>query len=208
MIEYHDIVAACERDLVAFGDTYQGAGWTKSEEQAERRYDVMLDLVGRQPRRCRVLDFGCGSARLFDRALATGAADGVDYHGLDLSEAALAHARAKHPAQTFHQLDVLADDSALPMFDVVLMNGVLHYKGDNSFAEMTIYAGELLDVLWRHAERALAFNVMSTHVEWERDDLFHLPMRQAADIVAARLSRHFTIREDYGLYEYTMYVHR
>ena len=208
MIDYRGIVALCEEDFDRHGDTYLGAGWTRSGEHADRRYDIMLDLVARQPRPCSVLDFGCGTARLFDRAVRTGAAAGIDYSGLDMSERVLAHARSKHPARSFHAIDVLVDPGELPMYDVVLMNGIFHYRDGNSFDDMYDYTAALLTALWPHTAKALAFNVMSTHVDWERDDLFHLPMGRAADLVAGRLSRRFTLREDYGLYEYTVYVHR
>jgi hypothetical protein len=49
---------------------------------------------------------------------------------------------------------------------------------------------------------------MSKQVEWERDDLFHLPFDVMASFLAERLSRRFVIRHDYGLYEYTTYVYR
>ena len=48
---------------------------------------------------------------------------------------------------------------------------------------------------------------MSKQVDWERDDLFHLPLDLLADYLTRNLSRHFVIRNDYGLYEYTVYVY-
>jgi hypothetical protein len=45
-------------------------------------------------------------------------------------------------------------------------------------------------------------------VDWERDDLFHLPMDILADFLSREVSRHFAIRADYGLYEYTVHVYR
>ena len=49
---------------------------------------------------------------------------------------------------------------------------------------------------------------MSAQVEWKRDDLFHLPLDRLADFLSANLSRHFVIRNDYGLYEYTVYIYK
>jgi hypothetical protein len=57
------------------------------------------------------------------------------------------------------------------------------------------------------AEVGIAFNVMSKHVEWERDDLFHVPFDVLAEFVIADLTRNFVFRNDYGLYEYTTYVY-
>ena len=56
---------------------------------------------------------------------------------------------------------------------------------------------------YRHCRFGMAFNVMSTLVDWERDDLFHLPFDVMATFVRKHLSRHFVIRHDYQAYEYT-----
>ena len=49
-------------------------------------------------------------------------------------------------------------------------------------------------------------NTMSKHVDWERHDLFHLPLETLTTFLCRDVSRHFVIRNDYGLYEYTTYV--
>jgi hypothetical protein len=54
----------------------------------------------------------------------------------------------------------------------------------------------------------LAFNVMSKQVDWERDDLFHLPLDRLLTFLSREVSRHVVIRHDYGLYEYTAYVYQ
>jgi hypothetical protein len=56
--------------------------------------------------------------------------------------------------------------------------------------------------------KGLAFNVMSKHVDWERDDLFHLPLDVLADFLTKNLTRNYIIRNDYGRYAYTVYVYR
>ena len=98
-MDHHDIVASCEGDFDQHGDTFRGAGWTKSEAEAERRYDVMLDLVA-DIGEFTLLDFGCGSARLLDHAIRSGVA-GMDYSGLDLSQKVIDVCRTKHPDRQF-----------------------------------------------------------------------------------------------------------
>ncbi len=102
---------------------------------------------------------------------------------------------------------MLVDAGDLPVFDAIAMNGVFTFKGDLPQQQMFDYLCELLQVLRPHARYGIAFNVASTHVEWTRDDLFHLPIGQVTDFVASTLSRSFTVRQDYGLYEYTVYVY-
>ena len=38
--------------------------------------------------------------------------------------------------------------------------------------------------------------------------MFHVPFELLASFLARDVSRHFLIRHDYGLYEYTAYVYR
>ena len=70
------------------------------------------------------------------------------------------------------------------------------------------YTKAVLLKVFALARVGIAFNVMSKQVEWERDDLFHLPFDVLADFLTSELSRNFIFRHDYGLFEYTTYVYR
>ena len=65
-----------------------------------------------------------------------------------------------------------------------------------------------LKTLWSKANKGIAFNVMSKLVEWERDDLFHVSMDEIGLFLKNNLSKNFVIRNDYKLYEYTIYVYK
>jgi SAM-dependent methyltransferase len=202
------IVAACEDDLERYGDSYLGVGWTKSKELAELRYRLMLDVIrGPHDEEVSLLDFGCGASHLLEYMIELGIT-GVRYSGLDLSPKFLALSRSKHPSVTYYELDVLEDSLRLPDFDYIILDGIFNYRGELSHEEMLGYCHELLRAVFPKAKRAIAFNVMSTQVDWERDDLFHLPLDELASFLTTHLSRHFVVRHDYGLYEYTTYVYR
>jgi hypothetical protein len=49
---------------------------------------------------------------------------------------------------------------------------------------------------------------LTKQVDWERDDLFHLPVDRLLTFLSREVSRHVVIRHDYGLYEYTAYVYK
>ena len=91
--------------------------------------------------------------------------------------------------------------------DAIVLNGVFTFKGEMTQQQMFDYLCAVLCALRPHVRFGLAFNVASTHVDWTRDDLFHLPIGQVTDFVASTLSRRFMVRHDYGLYEYTVYVY-
>ena len=205
---YLEIVRAVEADLAEHGDTYVGVGWTKSAEHADRRYRVALDVVREEAgASVSLLDFGCGASHLYDYMLRHGRT-GIEYSGLDLSHEFIKLSRSKHPDVTYYEVDVLADASRLPEFDYVVMNGILTYKGTMSHEAMLEYAHALLVCLYAKARKGLCFNAMSTLVDWQREDLFHLPFDVIAPFLAEHLSRHVVFRHDYGLYEYMTYVYR
>jgi hypothetical protein len=117
-------------------------------------------------------------------------------------------AQSKFPANKFYCLDLLDEKASLPNFDYIVLNGVFTEKRELSFDEMFSYFQRLVTRVFEHAAVGIAFNVMSKHVDWEREDLFHLPFDALAAFLQKDLTRNFVLRNDYGLYEYTAYVYR
>jgi hypothetical protein len=54
--------------LERHGDSYLGVGWTKSQADTDRRYDVMLGVVRDPDDDVSLLDFGCGLSHLYENA--------------------------------------------------------------------------------------------------------------------------------------------
>ena len=134
--------------------------------------------------------------------------DLFDYQGVDISSQFIALCESKFPSHTFIQRDVLRDDRGVPSTDYVVMNGLFTERRDLSFEEMWTFMCQILERAWAAADRGIAFNVMSTQVDWQRQDLFHVPTDRLLEHVCGSLSRHTVLRHDYGLYEYTCYVYR
>jgi len=204
---HREIVAHYEGCLSRHGDNHRGVDWPRAED-AERRYQVMLNLIPpAAPRPVRLLDFGCGAGHLLE-FIRRRNVPGIEYHGLDLSARFLSICRSKFPNIAFTCADVLEHGVDLPDFDYIVLNGVLTEKLSISHQEMWDYARALLRRIWPHARRGLAFNVMSKQVDWERSDLFHLSCDESIAFLTNELSRHCVLRHDYGLFEYTAYVYR
>ena len=202
------IAAACEEYFERHGDSYLGVGWTKSQDEVDLRYEVMLGVIDHpagEP--VELLDVGCGLAHLYEYMQRKPRGRAITYTGLDISPAMLEAARAKHPEITFYEVDLMEDGVDLPRFDYVVMNGVFTLKAELTQDAMLAYWQEMLARVFPLARRGIAFNVMSPIVDWERDDLFHVPFETLTRVVSG-LSRRFVIRHDYPLYEYTTYVFR
>jgi SAM-dependent methyltransferase len=205
--KYLSIVALCEDYLANYGDSYLGVGWTKKKDYADLRYRIMLEMIrsnGSDP--VSLLDFGCGASHLYEYILQH-RLDHIQYNGLDLSEKFLTLSRNKFPHISYYHLDILSPQIDLPVFDYIVLNGMFNSKGTHSSAEMIDYYQAVVRKVFQSARVGIAFNVMSKLVDWERDDLFHLPFDTLASFLEKSLSRHFIIRHDYGLFEYTVYVY-
>lgn len=207
-LDYRSIVAHYERCLARHGDTCQGVDWPNGADAA-KRYGVMLDVI-RSPiaGRPTLLDFGCGASHLYEYLIATGREGELSYSGLDLSPRFIALSQQKFPHLPYYCQDLLTGSSALPCFDYIVANGVFTEKCTLSFEEMLTYFQGLISILFEKTRVGLAFNVMSTQVDWERTDLFHVPFDVMAELLVRHASRHFVFRHDYRLYEYTVYVYR
>lgn len=202
---YRRIVAHYESCLEQHGDTHRGVDWPRLDD-AQKRYAVMLDVV-RADHPCSLLDFGCGAGHFYEY-LQRRRVPHLCYTGLDLSPRFVELCRTKFPDVRFYCLDILEDAAELPCFDYIVLNGVFTENRELRYEQMLDYVRAVLRAVFSRANVGIAFNVMSKHVDWERDDLFHLPMDVLAAFLTRELSRHFVFRNDYGLYEYTAYVYR
>lgn len=204
--KYKSIVDHYEACLAQHGDSHLGVDWP-SKQDAEKRYCVMLEVVRNNTTGLTLLDFGCGASHLY-HYLQRSRFAGLKYYGLDISPAFCSLSHAKFPQNDYICMDVLADSEKLGVFDYVVMNGVFTEKCDLTFTEMFAYFKQMLRIIFPKVRRGIAFNVMSTAVDWERKDLFHLSTDTLVSFLVKELSRHFVIRNDYGLYEYTVYVYK
>ena len=201
------IVSHYEDCLEKYGDSYLGVDWP-NQADALTRYQVMLDVIREKgSSRVRLLDFGCGASHLYDYILAN-KINHIDYAGLDISEKFVQLSKKKHPQISYYCLDILQSAIELPTFDYVVLNGVFTEKRELAHREMWNYFKQMILKVFEIAQNGIAFNVMSSHVDWEREDLFHLPMDKLAEFLVKEVSRNFIIRNDYRLYEYTTYVYR
>jgi SAM-dependent methyltransferase len=205
--KYIEIVEHYESCLAKHGDTHLGVDWPKSQD-AQTRYRVMLEVIrSLRPPVVKLLDFGCGASHLYEYILANDIG-GIDYIGLDLSPKFVELSRKKFPKNRYICADILEDPDAVPASEYIVMNGVFNEKRGLTFDEMLAYFERTLTAVFAKAQRGIAFNVMSKHLDWEREDLFHLPFDTLARFLIGALTRNFIIRNDYGLYEYTTYVYR
>lgn len=208
-IKIQSIIEHYESCLEKHGDSHLGVDWPNAND-AKTRYRIMLDVIkfkSDEAQNVSVLDFGCGTAHLYEYILEK-KHHNIHYSGLDISEKFLEYARQKYPNLSFVCADLMMKEVSIPEYDFIVMNGVFTEKRNLNFDEMWEYTQELLLKAFSFAKVGLCFNVMSKHVDWERDDLFHLPHDTLCSFLCKKVTRNYIIRNDYGLYEYSVYIYK
>lgn len=192
-----------EATLAKHGPNYKGMDWP-SEKDAEKRYEVMEAVQGMDSGS--ILDLGCG-AGLFLEWL-RGEYIINDYLGVDISPKMIAEAKKRHPDYNFVERDILINPYADNGWDYCIMNGVLTVKATNTQEQMWDFAKKMILAAFKTAKIGIAFNVMSPLVDWRRDDLFYVGFDEMAAFLKKEVSKNFVFRQDYGLYEYCVYLYK
>lgn len=206
--KYLNIAKHYEACLKTYGDNHKGVDWPKLKD-VRTRYQIMLGLIKEKNTPVTLLDFGCGAGHLFEYIQNnTNILTSIAYTGVDISDKFITLCKQKYPDNSFYCMDILENNKHLEVFDYAILNGVFTEKRDLSFDEMWIFFKEVLITIFNKIEKGVAFNVMSKAVDWERDDLFHLPTDMLIEFLTKNLSRNFVLRNDYGLYEYTVYLYK
>lgn len=206
-IWYNEIIVHYEKCLAKYGASAKGMDWP-DERELSTRFDIMLAVINQTDQKCTVLDLGCGAGLLVDHIENKEYGNNINYFGIDASAQMIACAKRRHPGRYFEVRDIIKNPLPLESNDYVIMNGVLTEKRGLSYEQMETYAKALILSSYKTCRIGMAFNVMSSHVDWERDDLFHWPLDSAVAFMVSECSKDIMIRMDYGLHEYTTYLYR
>lgn len=208
MLDYMKIANHYEKCFQVHGDTCRGVDWP-NQNDAEMRYKVMLNIVDWYEMKYRkknlydVLDLGCGLGHLYEYIKKN--ISNIRYSGLDISDIFINKCKCKFPEVEFFCKDILQEDD-FGRYDFIIMNGVFTEKLNLSYESMWDFFTRMITKVYTVCDKGIAFNLMSKDVDWERDDLFHVPLNQVSLWLTGNLTRNFVIRYDYGLYEYTVYL--
>ena len=184
------------------GDNNLGVDWPNYKDTLIR-HQVMFDLIRQE--NPTLLDFGCGLGHFYEW-LSTQTYS-PKYSGLDINISFTDACKTKYPNLDFYNIDIMQNED-IPNFDYIVCNGTFTEKRTLTQNEMMEFFTSIIKKLWNKCNHGLAFNLMSKHVDWEREDLFHVGLDELGWFLKNNLSRNFIIRNDYKLYEYTAYVYK
>jgi SAM-dependent methyltransferase len=189
---------------VKHGPNSKGMDWGDKEWAALLRQTKMLEVI-KAPGEYSLLDVGCGYGALAD--LIAVKKLHLKYTGIDIVEEMINEGERRHPDQTFICGDIM--DIEIGKYDFVVCNGILTQKLSASTLEMNQFAHKLIKKLFDASKCGVAFNIMSTYVNYQKDNLYY---RNPAELLAwcmSELTPHIKLDSAYDLwYEYTVYLYK
>lgn len=193
------------RLLSEHGDSPQAVQY-RDVASHERRFEVLAQ-VG-DLRTASVLDFGCGTGRLLSYLQRQHAFAG-NYTGYDLNADMVGVGRRNFPAAQFEVRDILIS-GVKGDFDFVFVNGVFNNKIGDNWGFLT----SALRILFAHTRAGLAFNALSTYVDYFDEGLYYADPEAVFRFCKTELSPCVTLRHDYQVkpgtrpFEFVIYVYR
>jgi hypothetical protein len=92
--------------------------------------------------------------------------------------------------------------------DYVVNCGLFTVSGGTDPARWWEYCRAVIGRMFELSHVGIAFNMMTSHVDYRDDHLFYAKPGDVVDFCADSLSRRVVLRHDYPLYEFTVYVYR
>jgi SAM-dependent methyltransferase len=205
-----DALAAVRRlysgNLTEHGIDSRAVGWPDAASQLLRFRKLAHVIATRPPEDpVTVNDWGCGYGAMFRFLDDLEGVDLARYHGYDISremlDAATAHVQDSR-AEWINAADVTTDA------DYTFVSGTFNVRADASEAEWGAYVRGTLERLFAKSRRGLAFNLLTSYVDWRKDDLFYADPAELFTFCRRELSPRVSLLHDYPLYEWTILVLR
>jgi SAM-dependent methyltransferase len=184
-----------------YGDSPEAVQYSSVETQ-EKRFQVLSeisDLMGSN-----ILDFGCGLGH-FGQYLNSNGIE-VDYNGVDIVPRFIDHCRRTFPKGNFGFLHEFAGKK----YDFVFVSGVFNNRMEDNWSFFREKVRNLFDM----AHVGLSFNLMSSYVDYQDEQLFYVRPEEIFKFIKEEITPFVTVRNDYSIrqgivpFDFTVYAYR
>ena len=185
-----------------FGATPEGLDYNSRQAQ-EVRFEQFLRLFDHSTA-FSLIDYGCGYGALAHFLRERGFS--FQYHGFDISEAMIAHARKVAPEG--QGWNFYSDPAHLLPADYTVACGIFNLKLETDVDVWKEYILDTLNSLAGLSKLGFGFNILTSYSDKDRmrPDLYYGDPLFFFDHCKSRFSRNVALLHDYGLYDWTILV--
>ena len=193
------VVSRYQKRIAQYGLT-QNALATGDAVRRRIRYGVLADVGIRK--RSSVLDVGCGLGSFRDYLFKE--LGHVRYDGLDAVPEFIDHCRLRYPESRFYLSDFLSFRAEKP-YDFIVASQVFNNRCRDASNEKM--ARQALEKAYGLCRQGVAIDFMTSGVDFHERRLFYYDPA-AVFRFAKKLTKRVTLRHDYPLYEFCIYLYR
>lgn len=183
-----------------------------SKKTQEKRMLILIEKINFD-KKSKVLDFGCGTAHLYNLLVKKKKFSGY-YTGIDIAENIINSNKKKfYPNKKvkFYCGNILKKNNfELNNYDYIFVSGTFNNKIMNQWKLMK----RILKKLFSITKKALIFNNLSTYVDYRDKNLFYINPEKVFKYCKKNLSKFVELRHDYQIkkkiipFEFTTYVYK
>lgn len=188
-----------EKRLKEFGISCQTLGWNGKESQY-LRFMIMSEISDLN--NVSILDVGCGFGDFYYYLKKRGI--NVTYTGYDISSKIIECAKQKFSKfQVEFQVKDILLDNVDRRFDYVFSSGIFNAKISDNIS----FVKKMMKKMFEMCNIGIAVNMLTNYVDYMRKDLFYYSPQEMLEF-SKTLSKYVTLRHDYPLYEFTIYIYK
>jgi SAM-dependent methyltransferase len=191
-------------NLAEYGLEARAVGWSDPQSQLLRFKRLAYAIEADPPETSiRVNDWGCGYGAMFEFLDRQPGFDLASYRGYDISPQMVEAARenVRDPRAEFVVGTQIDQDA-----DYTFVSGTFNVHREASEDAWAKFVKQTLIEIGRRSHRGFAFNLLTTHVDWRKDDLFYGDPTEYFDFCRRQISEYVSLLHDYPLFEWTIAV--
>jgi SAM-dependent methyltransferase len=197
-----DVAGLYSASLAEHGLVPQGVGWG-DDESHRLRFAQLAAILPDHAESLAVADLGCGYGAFFDYLDERLGLRLERYIGYEISAemAAAARERLRDP-----RARVVESAEPTDEVDYSFACGPFNVKLDVAVEDWDVYIKNQLRTLAATSRLGLAFNLLTTEVDWRDPKLFYADPQAYLEFCQRELSPDVLLVDEYPLYEWTIHV--
>jgi hypothetical protein len=176
------------------------------QEYKDLRYKSLSSVFG-QDNNFSLHEIGFGLGHYYEYLKANFPDRAISYTGSEVTPAFLEHCQEKYPACGFDNHDYALEKSNR-VYDYIILPGVFYQLGASDPLKFSEFVHRMLINSWNSARRGMAFNMISSQVNYRYDHLFYADSSEMLVFVSKKLSRFLQFDQSSPFFEFTICVYR
>jgi hypothetical protein len=179
---------------------------SESWEHKKLRFSQLAEIF-LQEDKIEVHDVGMGTGSFYEFLIDYFPGRKISYSGTEILNEYVIECQKNFLDSSFYCRD-LAEKKGDDMYDYLILSGIFHQRRNSTIKEWESFSQSILKNSFEMAVKGIAFNFISPFVDFYQTEVYYCNLPKLLNFINDELSRFFTIRHNYALFEFTVFVYK